>query len=152
MSSDEVLAVDYGTLRGLQRTHPEEHEWFPESPEAHRDKILEARRRHGIPEGVGPDAFVTVRMSRELVEQLADWSAPVQVRVREMAGEWGLEGRVFGQDSKVSAEYDGGHVAVQCPRDDCGDQLEPKLPPDRFDPTLAELTEALAEHMRVRHE
>lgn len=143
MSSDEVLAVDYGTLRGLQRTHPEEHEWFPES--------LEARRRHGIPEGVGPDAFVTVRMSRELVEQLADWGAPVQVRVREMAGEWGLEGRVFGQDSEVSADRDGGHVAVQCPRDDCGDQLEPKLPPDRFYPTLAELAEALAEHMRARH-
>lgn len=37
-------------------------------------------------EGVGPDAWVTVQMSRELVEQLRDWSEPVQVRVIETPG------------------------------------------------------------------
>jgi hypothetical protein len=42
---------------------------------------ISARR---YPEGVGPDAWVTVRMSAELMQLLSkDWSAPVQIMVRE---------------------------------------------------------------------
>lgn len=37
-------------------------------------------------EGVGPDAFVTVAVTTELVKRLSVWSEPVQVMVIETPG------------------------------------------------------------------
>jgi hypothetical protein len=44
-------------------------------------------------EGVGPDAFVTVQVSRELLEQLSEWSRPVQVKIERHGDEYEMISR-----------------------------------------------------------
>jgi hypothetical protein len=50
-------------------------------------------RPPGAVEGVGPNAYVTVQVSRELLEQLGDWSPPVQVMITHVGSGWEMIAR-----------------------------------------------------------
>lgn len=37
-------------------------------------------------EGVGPDSFVTMKVSKELIDQFRQWSDPVEIKIVETPG------------------------------------------------------------------
>lgn len=59
----------------------------------------------GYPEGVGPDAWVYVKVSRELAQQLGQWSRPVQVLItRQGIDEYDMIARDVIADPKMLRE------------------------------------------------